>query len=245
MPAAELKKRWRNGEVTYGANIRLGSPFLAEVLALSGFDFVRINMEHGMNWEHTLMPMIQAMNGTGTTVFVKIPSVDREFIGKMLDLGAEGISCPDLATVEQAREVVACTRHAPEGVRGNTSYYTKYLPGGKKREVLVIGTIESLEGARNAAEITKVDGIDGITIGPGDLAQHLGLPHVETHELRPGPHEDTIRGIMKACQDNGIPYGMSSDGDPSNLKALGCQLITLGSDIGFFERGMKAALAKR
>ena len=245
MPAAELKKRWRNGEVTYGATIKLGSPWMAEVLAVSGFDFIKIDLQHGINFESSLLPMFQAMRGTDVTPLVKIPEIDPVVIGRVLDWGAEGITVPDVATPEDAQRAVAATRHPPEGIRSNSAFRLKYLPGGMLRETICVATIESKVGAQNAAAIAALPGIDGITIGPGDLALDLGLPPVEGHAIRPGPHADAINAIIKACKENGVACGMTGDSGGKELKELGMQIISLGADAAFFEAGMKAALAKR
>lgn len=245
MPAAELKKRWRNGEVAYGATIKLGSPWMAEVLAVSGFDFIKIDLQHGINFDSALFAMLQAMRGSDATVLVKVPSIDAELIGKVLDWGAEGITVPDVATVEDAKRAVSATRHPPAGIRSNSAFRLKYLPGGMLRETVCIATIETKRGADNAAEIAKTPGIDGISIGPGDLALDLGLPPIAGHDIRPGPHADAINAIVKACKDNGLPCGMTSDSGTDQLKQLGMQIISLGADAAFFESGMKAALARR
>lgn len=245
MPAAELKKRWRNGEVAYGATIKLGSPWMAEVLAVSGFDFIKIDLQHGFNLETSLLPMLQAMRGTEATPLVKIPTIDPVVIGKVLEWGAEGITVPDVATVDDARRAVAATKFSPEGTRSNSALRLKYLPGGMLRETICIATIESKQGADNAAAIAALPGIDGITIGPGDLALDLGLPPVEGHAIRPGPHADAIHAVIAACKANGVACGMTSDKGGDELKTLGMQIVSLGSDAAFFERGMKAALASR
>lgn len=245
MPAAELKERWRNGEVAYGATIKLGSPWMAEVLAVSGFDFIKIDLQHGINFDSALFAMLQAMRGTGATVLVKVPVIDQVIIDKVLDWGAEGITVPDVATSEDALRAFRATRHPPEGARSNSAFRLKYLPGGMLRETICIATIESKEGADNAAAIASIPGIDGLTIGPGDLALDLGLPPIAGHDIRPGPHQDAINAVIKAARENGKPCGMTSDSGAEELKALGMQIISLGNDAAFFEAGMKAALARR
>jgi 4-hydroxy-2-oxoheptanedioate aldolase len=113
------------------------------------------------------------------------------------------------------------------------------------RETICVATIESKRGSDNAAAIAGTPGIDGITIGPGDLALDLGLPPIGGHDIRPGPHADAIHAIVKACKAHNVACGMTSDSATAELKELGMQIISLGADAAFFEAGMKAALARR
>jgi 4-hydroxy-2-oxoheptanedioate aldolase len=241
MSAADLKRRWREGATSYSVTARFGLPFVVEMLAESGFDIVKFDLENGLNTVDGLMAAFQAMKGTPATPFVKVPSIDGPLIGRLLDIGAEGIVAP-VETAEDAARVVAAFGHHPDGNRSNLPLRTKYLPGGSGRELACFAQIETERGLRNIEAILSMPGIDGAQIGLVDIAHSLGIEG-RSSAILPGKHEDAVRRIVAACKARGLPCG--TQGDVKELKALGFQVIGLGSDISFFEAGMNAALARR
>jgi 4-hydroxy-2-oxoheptanedioate aldolase len=240
VPATELKQRWRAGEATYGAAIRLNSTWAVEVFAHAGLDFIWIDLQHGFVPEHLLMPMLQAMNGFQATSLVRVAANDPVLIGRALDAGSEGVIVPMVQTREDAERAVAACRYEPAGVRSHSALRLGYLPGGIHREVICLVMIETELGVRNAAEITAVPGVDGVFVGPSDLALSMGL---EPSGLQPGRHADAIDAVLKACRDNGVVTALT--GEPEAMKAMGVKMISLGSDNLFLMAGMKAALSKR
>ena len=244
MPADELKARWRNGEVTYGATIRQGSTWVAEVMSHVGLDFVKIDLQHGMNYEHLLMPMFQAMNGSKTTPLVKVSSLDHDLIGRVIGYGAEGISVPEIETPEDAERAVNACRPFPEGRRSIGQYRLRYLPGGVRRETICLATIESALGVENVDAIAATEGIDGIVIRVKDLALSLGQHPTSNHAILPGAHADAVAEIQKACARQRVACGMTSDEGETELSGLGFQMISLGADTTFFERGLAEAMSR-
>ena len=244
MPADALKARWRNGEATYGATIRQGSTWVAEVMSRVGLDFVKIDLQHGMNYEHLLMPMFQAMNGSPTTALVKVSSLDHDLIGRVIDYGAEGVAVPEIHTAADAARAVSACRPFPEGRRSLGDYRLRYLPGGVRRETICLATIESAEGARNADAIAAAEGIDGIVVRVKDLALSLGEHPTSNHSILPGAHAEAVTAIQQACARHKVACGMTSDEGETELSGLGFQIISLGSDTTFFERGLAEAMSR-
>ena len=244
MSATELKRRWKNGDVTYGATVRLGSVWVAEVLARSGLDFVKLDLHQGMNYEHLLMPMFQAMNGTDATPFVKVPGPDPTVIGRVIDFGAEGVTVPEIDTAQEAARAADACRPFPEGTRKvGGGYRLKHLPGGARREIICIATIESATGVENAGEIAAVEGIDGIIIAVKSVALSLGLSTTSDHDIQPGVHAAAVEEVQAACRRHGIPCGMTSDG-AADPRYHGFQIISLGADTSFFEHGLDLAMRR-
>jgi 4-hydroxy-2-oxoheptanedioate aldolase len=239
MPATELKQRWARGEVTYAAVVRLGSTWAAEAFAQGGFDVVWIDQQHGFNPDHVLVPMLQAMNGTNATALVRVPANDEAAIGHVLDAGSEGVIVPLIETEEDARRAVASCHFMPVGVR---SYGNLRLsPASARGGTLCIVMVESSLGLRNVRAIAHVPGVDGIFIGPNDLALSLGLPPLGG--IQPGAHAEAIMAIRNACDEAQIICCIS--GDAQEMQALGFRLINIGGDSTFVLDGMARALARR
>lgn len=242
MTTNELKRRWAAGETALGISCRLGSPFLAEVLALSGFHFLYLDWQHGLTSYDTLVGMLQAMARTGATPLVRVPSNDAALIGHALDAGAEGIIVPLVDTADDARRAVAACKYPPEGGRSFGPIRAHYSLGSDtataNREVVCLVMIETRAGVDNVEAICAVDGVDGCYIGPNDLANSLGLP--TSAAIQPGEHEAAVHKIIAAARARNLVTGMS--GDPAELAALGIRMINMGSDYSLFTDGLTGAL---
>jgi 4-hydroxy-2-oxoheptanedioate aldolase len=241
MPAAELKRRWSEGEATYASVIRLGSPWVAEVFAKSGLDVVWIDEQHGFNPEHLLVSLLQAMNGTNATPIVRVQANDPAAIGRVLDAGAEGVIVPMVESVGDAEAAVAATRYGPVGNRSHGGLRLKFLPGGVQRETICIVMVETVAGLEQVEKIAAVDGVDGMFIGPNDLSLSLGLPPRDG--INAGPQGDAIMRIKRACDEHGKVCGIT--GDAQDMRELGFRLISIGGDSIFMLDAMERALARR
>jgi 4-hydroxy-2-oxoheptanedioate aldolase len=240
MPAADLRRRWRNGDITYAAAVRLGHTWITEILASSGLDVVWIDQQHGFIPDDLLLPMLQSMNGTGTTSLVRVPVNDPPVIGRVLDAGAEGIIVPMVQTADDARRAIAGCSFGPDGTRSHGALRLRYLPGGIRREVICLVMIETEVAVRNVGDILDVPGIDGVFIGPSDLALSFGLAPGSTQA---GPVADAIARILGACREHGAVAAIT--GDPRQLKQQGFQMISLGSDDVFLDSGLRDVLRHR
>lgn len=190
----EGKKRLQNGEKLIGSWAQLCSSMSTEILARSGFDFVLIDMEHAPGDTMVLLSQLHAIGNYDAMPIVRVPWNDFVTMKRVLDTGAHGIHVPYVNTAEEAREAVKAVRYAPEGIRGiaGSPRALGYGMGGKdyfehaNEEILLYIALETPESIENLDEILKVDGVDGIFIGPMDLATsmgHLGNPqHSEVQE---------------------------------------------------------------
>ena len=187
-----VRENLRAGRAAIGCFMGLGSPNVAELLAHSGFDFLVIETEHNGLDSAEIEHMLRAVNGTETVPLVRVPSSDRVFIQRALDMGGMGIVVPSVKTAAEARAIVGATRLPPEGTRSwgplRASHYTfdneDYL-GRINENVLVVLILETKEAVENLEEIASVPGVDVLYIGPWDLCLSLGLnplhmPHPET-----------------------------------------------------------------
>ena len=189
-----VKQMLKEGKKTAGAWLQIASPFTAEIMSQAGFDWLMIDMEHGPGDMLSLIAQLQAMKGTKTAALVRVPLNDFVTIKRILDTGVHGLLIPYVNTREEAESAVRACRYPPQGIRGvagspraqgygqNVQAYLQQA----NDEVLLITAVETPTAVTNLEDILGVDGVDGIFIGPMDLATnmgHLGDPrHPEVQE---------------------------------------------------------------
>jgi 4-hydroxy-2-oxoheptanedioate aldolase len=229
-----LRNIWSRGQAAVGIWTMSGSPFLTELIGLAEPDYVVIDAQHGFLGSDTARLCLLAMARMAATPLVRVPSADQPFIGQMLDAGAHGVVVPMVETEEDARRAVDGCRMAPAGVRSfgpvRASQTFGRDPAVLGGEVLCIVMIETAEGVDNVDKIVAVDGVDGVCIGPADLAISYGLP--PGAELIPGVHEAGIVRVRDACAKQGVAVGMPcTSGDAAReLIARGFNMVGVGSD---------------
>lgn len=174
-----LKDRLRRGERLLGVLLRMPSEELAEMAAVSGFDFVLIDAEHGPADVIALRHHLALISDHGVETWVRVGSDEPALVLRALDHGATGIVAPHVDTAAQARALVDSVHYPPLGSRGFATYgragrFGLVDPAEHRRRQLehtvIIGMIESPHGVANTAEIASIPGIDGVMIGTADLA---------------------------------------------------------------------------
>ena len=164
----------------------------AEVMALSGLDFVLMDHEHGQATLPDAIAQLRAMKGTKCAGLMRVPWNDMVFIKRVLDAGIHGVMVPQVNTADEARAAVAACRYPPRGIRGaaggtraaaygvDMGYYDR-----ADDELIIIVQIETPQAVENAAAIAAVDGVDVVFIGPRDLSAAIGkLNKMDDPELR-------------------------------------------------------------
>ncbi|MBB2744043.1 UNVERIFIED_ORG: 2-keto-3-deoxy-L-rhamnonate aldolase RhmA [Microbispora rosea subsp. rosea] len=239
----------RAGGPALGTWVKLPVMESVELLALAGFDFVVIDLEHSaMNLE-TAYRLIGTANYLGMAPIVRIPNLDGGIAQRVLDAGAEGIMLPHVDTVGQAEAGVRAIRFPPLGARGvgSTSRAgawgamdrAEYLRYGQE-EAVFIAQIESAEAARSAGAIAAVPGVDALLVGAADLSTSE-----ETTEDDPRVVE-LISQTIKACTAAGKPIGNAGAATGRSVRAAidaGYSFTMLGNDAGLL--GSAAAAAVR
>jgi 4-hydroxy-2-oxoheptanedioate aldolase len=239
-----VKRAWAKGTVTFGAWLSIPSSFSAEVMAHQGFDWICIDLQHGLIDYQTAVTMLQAISTTPAVPFVRVPWNEPGIIGKVLDAGAYGIIIPLVNTPAEAQAAVAACRYAPEGRRSYGPVRAAYYAGRDyaeraNEEIACIPMIETAQAVASLDEILAVQGIDAVYVGPADLSLTLGLPPRMDHD--DASFEAARRAIVEACRNRGITAGIHAT---SALAAkhvdAGFQMITVSSDLG----AMTAAAAQ-
>jgi 4-hydroxy-2-oxoheptanedioate aldolase len=230
-----VKEKWARGEVTYGGWLSIPSSFSAEVMAHQGFDWVNIDMQHGVIDYQVALTMLQAISTTPTIPFVRVPWNEFGIIGKVLDAGAMGVIIPMVNSVEEAKAAVAACRYFPAGARSFGPTRVAYYAGadyfsGANQEIACIPMIETRQAVERLDDILSVPGIDAVYVGPADLSITLGLPPGMNNG---GAFEDARVLIAKKCADHGVIAGIHANaGLAAKHAEAGYRMITVSGDAG-------------
>ncbi|MGI9325690.1 MAG: HpcH/HpaI aldolase family protein [Pseudomonadales bacterium] len=241
MKSNELLKRWQANERTLGVWLSLANTHSAETLARLGYDWLCCDLQHGLLDYTDLRAMLPAIAGNGTSTLVRVPWNEPYEIMKVLDLGAEGVIVPLVNTAEEAARAVWACRYPPAGGR-SFGPIRAALVGGRgyaaeaNNEIACIAMIETQQGLENLDAIAATPGLDGIYIGPSDLALALGLP--AQGDTDAAEHAAAVQRILQACRDNQIAAGIhtSSLAYAKRYWDLGFNFINVSSDVGFMTR---------
>lgn len=223
-----------------------GSPLVAEICAGSGLDCVLIDMEHAANGLTSVLAQLQAVAAYPVTPVVRVPDADPTTIKQVLDLGAQNLLVPMISTAAEARAVVDAVRYPPAGRRGvgaALSRSSRWDRGERyaldaDRHVSLFVQVETGGGVRAAAEIAAVVGVDGVIVGPSDLAASMGLLGQQTHPEVTAAVLEAFDGVRSA----GKPVGVNAF-DPvlaQRYVESGARLVLVGSDVTLLARGSEA-----
>ncbi len=202
---------WRAGGATANAWLGLGDGISAEVIARKGYDSVTFDLQHGAASLADLPRLLQAVSGTSTVPFVRVPRNDDAMIMRALDLGALGIVVPMVETAEQARSAVAAALYPPNGRRSYGPLRASMVHGPTQHtladaEVAVFAMVETALGLEHLDAITSTPGLTGLYIGPADLSYAVGAaPKVDSDDPR---QMAAVERILQACQAHGKVPGI-------------------------------------
>lgn len=235
MRSNTVKARWARDEVTYGGWLSIANPFTAEIMAHAGFDWLCIDMQHGVIDYAAAVTMLQVIGTTETMPFVRVPWNEPGIIGKVLDAGAMGVIIPMVNSPEEAKAAVGACRYYPQGYRSYGPTRAAYYAGmdyfaGANREVACIPMIETRQALERLDEILAVPGIDAVYVGPADLSITLGLlPRMDNE----GAFEEARLRIARACRERGVVAGIHGNASlAAKHAAAGFQMITVSGDAG-------------
>lgn len=227
-----------------------GSPLVAEICAGSGLDWTLIDMEHAPNGLESVLTQLQVVAGYPITPMVRVPVGDAVIIKQVLDLGAQNILVPMVNSAADAEAAVAAVRYPPRGRRGVGSALGRsarwnrvegYLAEADQHVSLFV-QVETADAVAAAGEIATVDGVDGVFVGPSDLAASMGLLGQQTHpDVVAAVHAtfDAVRGAGKPVGVNAFDPAVA-DG----YLAAGASFVLVGADVGLLARGSEALAAR-
>jgi 4-hydroxy-2-oxoheptanedioate aldolase len=228
-----------------GTWVKLPAIESVELMALAGFDFVVIDLEHAPLSIETAATLITVAHGRGLCPLVRVPDHSPSWVSRCLDAGAAGVIAPHVDSLEQARDVVASARFETVGRRGvgptsragswGLASMADYL--GPAEPPFVVAQVESDQGLDSAAEVIARGGVDAMFIGPADLSVALGKP-VDHPDVAP-----RIDAVVSACQATGMPVGTAIGADPraaAKLAASGYSFVMVSNDASILGMGGRA-----
>jgi len=244
-----VKKKLASGQPSLGSWITMAHPTVAEVMSQSGFDWLAIDMEHGIIGLESVQTLIQAMSGTPVVPLVRVPWNDQVVIKQVLETGAMGIVIPQIRSAQDVNAAIAACRYPPGGIRGIGcqraagfgAWFREYLEDANET-MLVIVQIEHVEAIACLDEILAVKGLDAILIGANDLAASMGF-------LGQPNHPDVLRAIdniRAAANARPLPVGIvaASVEEAQSRIAEGYQLIAIGHDVGLLSATCREICAR-
>jgi 4-hydroxy-2-oxoheptanedioate aldolase len=244
-----LKQLWREGKPARVVWESFGDPLVAEVLANVGFDAILLDMQHGFGiTPDRVATCLQAISTTTTVPLVRVPWNDPVHVQYVLDAGAYGVIVPLVNTPAEAERAVAACRYPPLGSRSIGANRAPFYAGPDyyehaNEEIICFVMIEKMEAVEQVDQIARVPGVDGLFIGPGDLALSLGLP--PTAESTDPRHVAACQRVLDAARSHGLVAGIAAFGPDEARRRIeqGFTFCPFGSDRQFIASGGSAALA--
>lgn len=238
MRTRRLKDKLDRGQTVIGPFCNLVDPQAVEVMGLAGFDFCILDHEHGRFSVKEMEGLVRAAEGSGTSGVIRVAELSTAQITSALDTGAEAVQVPNLASAADARNAVRSARYfKPGGERGTSPYNrganfnlnNSFDAQKLDDEQILIIQVEGEEGLGNLDAIVDVEGVDGIFLGPNDIARSLGLAGQMSHP-------QVVTAVEQAAakvRDKGLFAGTfcANVEQADQWIQLGVQYISLRTDI--------------
>ncbi|CAN5444467.1 aldolase/citrate lyase family protein [soil metagenome] len=249
MKPNDLRQTLKRGELVTGTMVReMRTPAVMQIMAGAGFDFVLLDLEHSVFGMETTADLIRQARAVGLCTIVRVPEIQKHWISRILDAGADGLMIPYVETVEEARRIIDFAKYPPMGRRGLGTQigHTDYLAGEsdslietKNRETIIVCQIETPLGVKNIDEITSVAGVDYVIIGPNDLALTMGLAGQITSDAVFAQ----IQRVIDVCKSKNMPAGIHVGNQKLIERCMqaGMRLIAYSTDVGLLAAAGKQA----
>ena len=230
-----IKEAWASSRPAFGLWSAISDPFGIEIVAGLNLDYVCVDQQHGVVDYASMVSMLRAIESAGAASLVRVSQNEPWLLMRALDAGALGVIVPMVNSAAEAARAVAACRFPPAGTRSYGPIRASNVIGSKHPEaladeVLCIVQIETREGVENVEEIAATPGLDGIYIGPADLALAMGLPL----DLSNGKaeHAEAIERVREACQKNDVAVGLHGTSGQSarEYAEQGYSMVNVGVD---------------
>ncbi len=234
MTTKSFKKLLRENRNILGTIIQNPRPEIAEIFSTIGYDWLFIDLEHGLISVQEAASIILGVDAHVPCV-VRISSNEESKVKQVLDIGATGVVIPLIKTKEDAHKAVQYCKYPPEGIRsvGITRAqrydlkFKEYM-GSANSDIAVILQIEHIDAVNNFEKISSINGIDGIFVGPYDLSGSMGFPgEIDHPEV-----VEAIQHIIQLSESKGIARCIYSHTEQhlKNYLSNGYNVIALCTD---------------
>ncbi|GJL82736.1 MAG: 2,4-dihydroxyhept-2-ene-1,7-dioic acid aldolase [marine bacterium B5-7] len=244
--SGSFKQHLSRGTKTRGAFLVLGNEIIAEIASNSGFDYAVVDCQHGTFGYDAMRQMIMAIESGHATPIVRVPPGDDYQVGRALDAGAKGLIIPLINSADDVRNAVKAAAYGPDGLRsfGPMRALTRHGVAEfhkAQNDCVLLPQIETAESLDHLAEIVRVPGIDGVYVGPMDLAIALGLePALDSDEKI---FVQALEHIVSECRSAGIAAAIHANATLAAKRAeQGFTMITVATDISILGQGFALSL---
>jgi 2-dehydro-3-deoxyglucarate aldolase/4-hydroxy-2-oxoheptanedioate aldolase len=242
-----FKDRLQRRDRLIGTVLTLPVTELAEICCDAGFDWLFLDMEHGLLGIPDVQRICQVVAGR-CACLVRVPANEDVWIKKALDIGVNGIIVPLVNTSQEAAKSVLHSKYPPEGARsvgitrahGYGANFQGYVESANQQTVVVV-QVEHIESVDNIDKILQVAGVDAVFVGPYDLSASLG----KTGQISDPEVQSAVARVRTACIDKNFPSGIFA-WDPSTAKVAiedGYTLVAVGMDILLFSSVARQVVA--
>ena len=228
-----------------GLWLSLAHPYAAEACATAGFQWLLIDGEHAPNDVRSTLAQLQAVAAYPSQPVVRAVTGDTALIKQLLDIGVQNLLVPMVDTPEQARALVAATRYPPQGVRGVGAAVARASRWGARRgyldlandETCLMVQAETATALGTLEAICAVEGVDGVFIGPADLAASMG------HRGAPGHPE--VQAAIERAIGTIVASGKAAGTLTGDIAAarryleLGTTFVAVGIDVTLMVQGAR------
>ncbi|MDF0605866.1 HpcH/HpaI aldolase/citrate lyase family protein [Neisseriaceae bacterium TC5R-5] len=224
-----------------GSWLMAASPVISEAMAVAGFEFLVVDMEHAPMDIPDMVAVLHALSGTPAHPVVRLPWNDMVTVKRTLDAGAQTLMFPFVQNAAEARQAVSFTRYPPHGVRGVAAMHRGSRFGTKANylqtahdDLAVIIQLETPQALQQLEEIAQVPGVDAIFIGPGDLSATMGYPG----NIAAEPVQAALKDAARRCRAIGKPCGIvGANADMvRNYADWGYNFVAIASDLAMLMR---------
>ena len=238
----KLREIVNKNEKVLGTFVELGGANVAEALGQTGLDFIIVDNEHGPFDVESSLECIRAAEGAGMVPLCRVREISRPAILKLLDQGAAGLIIPYIETIEQVQKIIEFGKYAPVGKRGYSGSRKDRWPLDQQmkywnEETLLIPQCETVACLEQIEEITTLEGIDGIFVGPFDLSISMGIPG----DFQNPRMIQAFERIIKACEETGKVSIIFTDREDwvQHYYDMGFDMVTYGMDASVMIKGFQ------
>jgi 4-hydroxy-2-oxoheptanedioate aldolase len=250
LPPNGFKAALRDRRPIIGLWVAMADAYAAELAGHAGFDWLVIDGEHGPNDLRSIMAQLQALQGSPSEAVVRLPVGETWMIKQALDIGARSLLIPMVDSAEQAEALVRSVRYPPDGIRGMGAVIARASRFGTISDyaekagddICLVVQAETRAAMADIERIAAIDGIDGVFIGPADLAADMGFPgNFGAPEVQ-AAIEKGIAAILKA----GKPAGILTFDESLNRRylELGATFVAVGADVFEYTAALRRLSAR-
>jgi len=245
-PINPFKAALARGEQQIGCWAGFADPYATEILSTAGFDWLVIDAEHAPNDLRSITAQLQVLDGKQSHPVVRLPIGRDWMIKQVLDAGAQTLLIPMVESADQARDLVRAMRYPPAGIRGAGAALARasrfsdiddYVATANDQMCLLV-QVESCKGLGALDDILAVDGVDGVFIGPADLAADMGFGADSSAPEVADAIRDALGRIAATPKAAGI-LGLIPD-TTAQYRDWGAQFLAVGIDVLMLARTARA-----